>query len=163
MLQTVTIVGLFTGGQLAMVRMKDKKQKKEEENAKIEEMRLATRKRKEKADKKQSTIFTKVQLKQILQSPIKIDNSKTPTIGPDGNYYVNHDIDYSVIPDTNEKEFENDDINNENKENKEENKGSEEEEEEEEYEYSGDTSDDNKPREPSPEPIIELNEKEFEN
>eukprot|EP01083_Nonionella_stella_P287635 979151_1 len=69
------------------------KQKKEEENAKIEEMRLATRKRKEKADKKQSTIFTKVQLKQILQSPIKIDNSKTPTIGPDGNYYVNHDID----------------------------------------------------------------------
>eukprot|EP01084_Bolivina_argentea_P088990 160660_1 len=42
MLQTVTIVGLFTGGQLAMVRMKDKKQKKEEEKY-IEPLPKATK------------------------------------------------------------------------------------------------------------------------
>ena len=116
-------------------------------------MREETRRRKQKAENKQmSTEFTRLQLKQVLDSPMVAENNpdKTPTVDKDGNYYVNHGVDYSAVPD---KKIEAID------ENKEDDDGdNKENEEEEEYE---DDSDEDKPMEPSPEPVIELTEEEL--
>jgi len=82
--------------------LKDKREKEEETN-KIEAMKAETRRRKQKAEreKQMSTEFTRLQLKQVLDSPmvIKDNTDKTPTIDNDGNYYVNHEVDYSAVPD----------------------------------------------------------------
>ena len=140
------------------LREKELKEKleKEAEAQKIAQMKLETRRRKEKAEKQMSTEFTRLQLKQVIDSPMGREFDRTPTMDKDGNYLYNHDIDYSAIPDkkiemiAENKEKENDgDTQNENEN---------ENDDEDEYE---DSSDEDKPKEPSPEPVIELTEEEL--
>jgi len=128
------------------------KRQQEEEQRRVEQMQKETRQRIDKSLSKQtSTEFTRVQLKQVLDSPINaIDAAKTPTMDADGNYLINHEVDYSAVPDAKIGDSKDKKLNQVD-----ENKEDEDEEEE-------DESSEEEPREPSPEPVIELTEEEMQ-
>ena len=61
-----------------------------EEQARVEAMKAETRRRKQMAEQHQSTEFTRLQLKQVLDSAIKKEALSTPTPDAEGNFYVSH-------------------------------------------------------------------------
>merc|ERR1711971_408222 len=132
--------------------------KQEEEKAKMEQMRIDSKKRKERSMQIQSTEFTKLQLKAV-NGAIKNEIYKTHTPDEDGNFYVDA---YANVD--SEKQSGNGDESKD--EQKEDNDAKNEDvvdlnaevDEEEEYEES---SEDEKEREPSPEPVIELTAEEL--
>eukprot|EP01084_Bolivina_argentea_P050093 92105_1 len=145
---------------IAQLKAKEKqmieKQKEEEMRSKMEQMEETKRLRQLAADRKQSNLYTRVELKQV-DSNTKPESVKTPTLGLDGNYYFNHEVDYDAIQAqalAAQKE-------REKKSQEERDKMIQSVQQNDDDSTATDDDDEEEEREPSPEPVIELTEEEL--